>query len=114
MEPVEETSDERIPCDSDTCTGILDARGACGTCGRRGDRAPRGPAIGEDAPEGVDGDDAADEPEAAANLPAEAVAKAPDETPSGPDDGERVPCPVDTCIGIIGTDGRCGTCGRDG
>jgi 2-dehydropantoate 2-reductase len=26
--------------------------------------------------------------------------------------GERIPCADDSCIGIIGTDGRCGTCGK--
>src|SRR5690242_5671670 len=27
---------------------------------------------------------------------------------------ERVPCPDDMCVGILGPDGKCGTCGRQG
>jgi hypothetical protein len=28
------------------------------------------------------------------------------------EEGERIPCPDETCVGLIGEDGFCGVCGR--
>jgi hypothetical protein len=84
--------DERTPCPDDLCTGILDTDGRCGTCGRAGD----GTVV----------------PPTTASLDDAAPAEPSDDgsAPSEPD--ERVPCPDDMCTGLVGSDGRCGTCGR--
>lgn len=91
---------ERVPCDDDTCIGIVDTDGKCGTCGRACvGRAPSGLSRQEtDAPE----EPAADTSTTISLVTSDIVF----------DPEERVPCPDETCIGIIGEHGRCGTCGR--
>lgn len=97
--------DERIPCSDGSCTGVLDPLGICGTCGRVHE-VPESPGVAqddEDAQLVVESSDAQDE-----------VVSRTMEEKSGEEHEvlERVPCPDDTCVGIIGADGRCGTCGR--
>lgn len=102
--------DERVPCPDGACTGLIGDDGRCGTCGRAGPvrDAPRA----ESAPRHV----APDVPD----VPA--VPDVPDEralapTTAAPDDDttdERVPCDDGMCTGILGVDGRCGTCGLPG
>jgi hypothetical protein len=91
--------DERVPCEDELCTGVLDAAGVCGTCSKQGSR----------------------EAGAALRTPAttpehdveEANASESDSEGEG-DESDRLPCTDDMCTGLIGADGRCGTCGRTG
>lgn len=107
MDPVE----ERIPCADEMCIGILDARGVCGTCGRVGEVSSIERAADEDAA-GVDAAEAS-ELTAPADEPVEASAPVSDVvSEEAVDPEERVPCVDEMCTGIIGADGRCGTCGK--
>lgn len=95
--------DDRVPCPDGACTGVLGPDGTCGTCGHVGERPPAAPVT----PPPTDADrDAALEanPEAILESAAAAVTAA--------DADERVPCDDGTCTGVLGPDGRCGTCGR--
>ncbi len=93
---------ERVPCDDGMCTGIVGLDGRCGTCGLAGERAPTAAPASHDAPE--------------AHAPPEADAPdaLPEAAPEARDDDARVPCGDDMCTGIVGLNGRCGTCGRAG
>ena len=82
--------EERVPCDDELCVGIIGPDGRCGTCGRAGSAPPLPAAQRPPEPQHAD-------PIAAA-----------------PEGDERVPCRDDLCVGIVGADGRCGTCGRPG
>jgi hypothetical protein len=97
--------DKRELCPDGMCIGVIGPDGRCKVCGKPGSGRPR--AEGPRAREGV------------SEPPAEWRPKAPprdeDEAPAGdgPDPGrERVPCPDGMCTGIIGRNGRCGTCGK--
>jgi hypothetical protein len=79
--------ERRELCPDGRCVGVIGPDGRCGTCGLARD-ALQAPPRAE---------------------PAETDARS-DET----DLDARVPCPDETCVGIIGADGRCGTCGRSG
>lgn len=103
MDPEEVSSIERVPCVDEMCTGILDADGVCGTCGRMGNTVR---AIERAADEDASGPDAAAAEELAA------VQTDAEITSSSVDPDERVPCIDEMCIGIVGADGRCGTCGK--
>lgn len=100
------TLDGRVMCTDDTCIGIVGTDGLCKECGLAyaGDEKPD-ETPSDDAPAPVLQDD---EP---ANSRDSAAAD--DEKPS-PTPGERVCCLDETCIGIIGADGKCGTCGKPG
>lgn len=103
-----EEIDERVPCPDGACTGLIGADHRCGTCGREGPApAPDGPRE-EVAPPDATAAAESEPPTPAAGL---------DDVPAAPprDDAaaldERAPCPDGTCVGILGADGRCGTCG---
>jgi hypothetical protein len=111
----------RVPCIDDMCTGVLDAKGVCGTCGKQGDvslleRVADEDASGPDAAEAAEarGERTDDDGDAIANERDHAPDEARDEIDEDetPDPDERVPCGDDMCTGIIGADGKCGTCGK--
>ncbi len=94
--------DDRILCPDDTCIGLVGPDGRCKVC--------KTPYSGE-----LPGSLASDSPDLP--LPEE-EAPLPEATkPPGEDDSELVddedrrPCLDETCIGVIGPDGLCGTCG---
>ena len=103
--------EDRELCPDELCTGIIGEDGRCGTCGRRREgEAPPGKkaAAASDAPDDDDvqvetGESEADEDGGEVEESAGSSAYDPD---------ERIPCPDELCTGIIGPDGRCGTCGR--
>jgi hypothetical protein len=85
--------EHREVCPDGRCVGVIGEDDRCGVCGTARDG---GPAVPEDAP-----------PAVAVSVPsadeAEAIAEEID---------ARVLCPDGRCVGIIGPNGRCGTCGR--
>ena len=100
------TLDGRVMCTDDACIGIIGTDGLCKKCGLAytGDEKP-GETPSDDAPAPVLQDD---EPTGSKDSGA-----ADDRMPSlAP--GKRVCCLDETCIGIIGADGKCGTCGKPG
>jgi len=73
-------------CPDGSCVGVLGPDGLCSVCAR---------------PEGAGAQDTADE----AYLPAETGC-------SGGFDPARRLCDDGSCVGLVGADGLCGTCGR--
>lgn len=100
----DETPEDRVPCSDDMCVGIIGPNGKCGVCGRPGTPPPQRSTPGhphDDLHEEVPGEEAAKpEPEP---EPERAFAADPD---------DRVPCLDDMCVGILSSEGKCGTCGK--
>ena len=100
--------DERVLCQDGNCIGLVGSDGKCKVCGLiyEGD-TPLPEASGPAVPlsEMMDADDTSDDSNSQNNL-------------DNSDDAgavysdERICCSDDNCIGIVGPDGRCGTCGR--
>jgi hypothetical protein len=91
--------EDRILCEDDTCIGLVGNDGRCKICGRTY-QGPLPLLKGDDG----SGDAAeTDEPEDHGDTSLEATDEYSD---------ERVPCVDDLCIGVIGPDGKCGTCGK--
>lgn len=99
---------ERILCEDDACIGLVGADGKCKVCGLKYSGVESLPVPGDGAAvsggtgDGEDGDAAA----AAGGVDFSS------DTSVDSDVDERVLCPDETCIGIIGSDGTCGTCGK--
>jgi hypothetical protein len=118
----EERENDRVACPNDLCTGALDREGRCGTCemvfaqyARREDVTEAAASVAEEASDPAAMPEArairADGEEPATEASQEVEGAASDETEAS-DEVERVCCPDDLCTGVIGADGRCGTCGR--
>jgi hypothetical protein len=76
-------------CPDGSCIGVMNSDGRCGVCGR-------------------------DASGAAAAEAAATVHDVPEEAgPSGFDPSRRL-CDDGSCVGVIGSDGRCGVCGQPG
>jgi hypothetical protein len=97
--------DRRQLCPDGGCTGIINSTGVCGTCGRAapnwGDERKRGLRNPTDAPPIVKDDD-----DIAPSAPAALGAMA--------DWGTRRLCSDGGCIGVIGANNKCKTCGKPG
>ena len=96
---------ERVLCSDDACIGLVGPDGRCKVCGAAytgSEPLPdvtSGPSPVPVTPENYD--ESESEPPLSVK-PADV----------SHDVSERVCCPDDTCIGIIGEDGKCGTCGK--
>jgi hypothetical protein len=91
---------ERELCTEGTCIGIIGPDGFCKECGRPGRTTVIDPRT-----QGLRADD-----EVAGEIEAAVLES---DLPPAPDDfADRSLCPDGTCIGVIGSDGRCGECGR--
>ena len=92
MDPMEETTFDpsRRLCPDGNCVGVLDAEGRCSVCG---------------LPEGAEAVAAAAE-----RAPVEPEGNRATTT-GGFDPGRRL-CDDGSCVGVVGPDGVCGTCGR--
>ncbi len=102
--------EDRELCPDELCTGVIGEDGRCGTCGRmrEGQAPPKKTAAAasdalDDDVEVERGEEDEEREGGELEEPAESAAYDPD---------ERIPCPDDLCTGIMGPDGRCGTCGR--
>jgi len=97
--------ERREMCPDGMCVGVIGPDGRCRVCGKPGSKD-------------ASGEPAAPKTGSAKDGPAEWRPKAP------PADGdaaaadapdfarERVPCPDGMCTGVVGRNGRCGTCGK--
>jgi hypothetical protein len=98
MSTTEEAFDptRRRLCPDGACVGLLDESGRCRVCGRtESGEASQATAAPEDVSDGG--------AEAEATGEAEAAFAA----------GRKL-CPDGACIGVVGADGRCKVCGREG
>jgi hypothetical protein len=102
--------ENRRLCPDESCIGIIGPDGRCTECGRRADPIDEPALPDDDAASAVDQAAASSPPEAAV---AEAEKTAVPAAPVEDDDWRsRRLCPDESCIGIIGPDGRCTECGR--
>jgi len=96
--------EERILCEDGACIGLVGRDGRCRVCGL----TYSGDLSAFDGQRETSTEDSA----------ARAEVTSQSEMVVGDDDSvdvnDRICCPDDTCIGIIGANGRCGTCGRAG
>jgi hypothetical protein len=94
--------ENRKLCSDESCIGVIGPDGRCKECGKRfeGEHHEQGPCEivenDEPTPESIEDADDAPEPEADSD-----------------DDWEnRTLCRDESCIGVIGPDGRCKECGK--
>ena len=101
MEQTGFTLEGRVLCSDEACIGTIGPDRCCKVCGKpyEGDEPLDGPAP------------TPDEPAAEAAETVEPAAKSEAAVPEY-DPSERECCSDETCIGIIGPDGTCGTCGK--
>jgi hypothetical protein len=95
--------ENRILCSDESCIGIIGPDGRCKECGKpyRGSSAPE---MQTAQPESSAGNDADRSEKPAEQAEAEQAEE---------DDWEnRILCSDESCIGIIGPDGRCKECGK--
>jgi hypothetical protein len=85
-------------CPDGSCVGVIGADGRCSVCER-----PPGAAAQAAA------DEESDSGTAAAAEPSESASAG--ESPSGFNPARRL-CDDGSCVGVVGADGACGTCGR--
>jgi hypothetical protein len=117
---VTEDWDQRELCPDGTCVGLIGPDGLCKVCHRAapnwGDERKRG--LLEEPEEGATGyglratgepqNDLSASPEARSLKP-----EAPSQARAEPDDwDDRQLCRDDTCIGLLGRDGKCKVCGK--
>jgi len=107
--------DRRELCSDGMCVGVIGKDGRCKVCGRpRDDAVPAekpspGPGGASEGGRPLAVPSAEDERGGAGASPGDAEAA----EPGWPDfERTRVPCSDDLCTGIIGRNGRCGTCGK--
>jgi hypothetical protein len=91
--------DERTLCSDESCIGVIGPDGRCKECGQPFAGTPAGVAAPPSAP------------------PAVVIAAVPPSPPAEPPDADepwerRRLCSDESCIGVIGPDGRCKECGQ--
>lgn len=107
--------DQRILCSDGNCIGIIGADGRCKTCGMRYDGDLPFPEAGSetntDAPDNAGADASAD---AQTTKNEDRIDDDRDAGTEPPDDDweNRTLCIDETCIGVVGPDGRCKECGK--
>jgi hypothetical protein len=102
--------EDRILCADGACIGLVGSDGHCKLCGKiyEGDVS----LVEKDAARDADQANLSDDP-GPMNKEIEALKKELEEQDlKAENELERTCCPDDTCIGIIGVDGKCGTCGK--
>lgn len=100
--------EERVLCSDDNCIGLIGSDGRCKECGALYTGS-------EPLPNSTGDVSRENEPRIDHSPPTEpggtaAELSEPEEDRYGEE--ERICCSDDTCVGIIGPDGVCGTCGK--
>ena len=103
--------EQRRLCSDGSCIGIIGANGRCKECGLPDDpKEPSAVAGSDGADDGVkdvnDASPVADEAAYQGDEPVIAVESADDSWE------ERTLCVDESCIGVVGDDGRCKACGK--
>ena len=102
--------EDRILCSDGACIGLVGADGLCKVCGKayEGDVSLLKKNTANTLDEAAQSDDTGPTDGEIEDLKKELIERDLRET----NDEERICCPDDMCIGIIGKDGKCGTCGK--
>lgn len=102
--PIDIEWEERTLCRDESCIGIIGPDGRCKECGlvyKNGQLEENVAAVERITDE-----------EEAATAPAEETAAQVELTDDDIDWEDRVLCSDESCIGVVGADGRCKECGR--
>ena len=97
-------------CPDGSCVGLLDDSGRCKECGRTA--SGKVEAVG--APTVDDSDDVGFDADVESSPDQEPAQDQDELAASGGFDPNRKLCLDDTCVGVIGPDGKCGVCGQAG
>jgi len=101
--------ENRVLCSDESCIGVIGPDGRCKECGKtyEGELPEAAPPAEDDPADGSAGD------AAPPRAPAPQVEPAPvTEDDEGDDWEKRTLCSDESCIGVIGPDGRCKECGK--
>ena len=101
--------EQRILCSDGNCIGIIGADGRCKVCGKPYEGAL--PDF-ETPTDGVDGEETVADHETDQTSESTAWEAASDDPPSDDDWENRTLCVDESCIGVVGPDGRCKECGK--
>jgi hypothetical protein len=103
--------EDRVLCSDESCIGVIGPDGRCKECGRPYEgKLPAALQSGQASGQSVDADDPDDSERDDVAL---ADGDTPDPSEKGDDEwSTRTLCPDESCIGVIGPDGRCKECGR--
>jgi hypothetical protein len=110
--------ENRVLCSDESCIGTIGTDGRCRECGRPYEGVLSGriePSQPQESAAGEGQTDASGESHASVSAETPANDKMIEEdSASATDDewGRRKLCPDESCIGVIGPDGRCKECGR--
>ncbi len=96
--------EDRILCSDGACIGVIGSNGCCKVCGKTHSGDEPLPKLEEEESQACD---------ASIDNEFEVQPEMDGETDAVYDPSERVCCPDDMCIGIIGEDGKCGICRKD-
>ncbi len=105
--------DQRMLCPDGNCIGIIGADGRCKECGTPYDgERPSPEADSDTADDGVD--DPSKDPQTTGEDDVDAEVTPVEPQAADQDDAweDRTLCIDESCIGIVGPDGRCNTCGK--
>lgn len=102
---------QRVLCSDGNCIGVVGADGRCKVCGTPYDGDATSPAVETHADEDDADGASADQQMAAEDAPADDY---PAVDPDGADESweNRTLCADESCIGVVGPDGRCKECGK--
>jgi hypothetical protein len=104
----------RVLCSDEGCIGVIGPDRRCKECGRLYEGTL--PSTFDDLLSGTDPASPADQAAAADDMEADATTTGMDasgDPEASPDDwDQRVLCSDESCIGVIGPDGRCKECGK--
>ena len=105
---------ERVLCSDDTCIGLVGPDGKCKVCGTpyTGEEPVPSPTSGVVSTEDSISEETQDREDVSSVTDTDDT-DVEDIDTEETDTDDRICCPDDTCIGIIGEDGRCGTCGKE-
>ena len=99
--------DQRTLCSDESCIGVIGPDGRCKECG-----LPYGEAVDGTREESVTSNFEEADPKDKINEEPEESGKRDAETQTDLDWDQRTLCSDESCIGVIGPDGRCKECGK--
>ena len=99
--------DQRILCTDESCIGVIGPNGRCKECG-----LPYAETFDTKNKETLASDFEEADPEGEINEEPEESGKSDAETQTDLDWDQRTLCSDESCIGVIGPDGRCKECGK--
>ncbi len=103
--------DRRELCPDGACVGVIGANGRCAECGAASTQAQGPPSASPEASASPNNDDNNDGNAQTERAPPPEDAKGADATDDSQALDERQLCPDGACVGVIGSNGRCKSCG---